>query len=382
MTHRTLLLGVLIALLLAVLPAAAQEATPESSAMERSTLGPYSVEHNDNWLLVEGPRGVILLAETQADAQGSASVGDSSIVVQVNLFGLNRVARLGDDPDALTILGGLLTTIAQDEDELPEIVEFPQENYTFARADLSNDDVGSYIYTAIFSETTFAVMTISVNAQERLAEMEEDILAMLDTSQVQFDAPFPDDSFTKYADLPQSVTEDGLPVLGDPEAPVEVWLVTSFDCPTCRFFHDEFFPQLVERAQDGEIYIVFVPVYGSGELPNGDSAARAAICVGMDNFWGFQDVLFSWQDFGAFAFSYERLQNAAVALDVSADSFDDCYIADETSQRLRVGLDIAEEYLGGLSTPTILVEEQVMPSDINSVLAGIDAALEAAQDSE
>ena len=50
------------------------------------------------------------------------------------------------------------------------------------------------------------------------------------------EAPIPVASAARYEGISQTRTESGFPRLGDPAAPIQVAMYSSFDCPHCREF--------------------------------------------------------------------------------------------------------------------------------------------------
>ena len=145
------------------------------------------------------------------------------------------------------------------------------------------------------------------------------------------DAPIPDGTFERYGtfeiqkSLPQSVTDEGFPVLGNPNAPVRVEAFSSFTCTFCAQFHDESMDALIELAEAGVISYRYVPVSIGGTNPVG--AARAALCAGEQGlFFEFHDALFFWQqEYGTKAFSQNRLASADEELPgLDQGEYDDC----------------------------------------------------------
>src|SRR5690606_14756569 len=93
-----------------------------------------------------------------------------------------------------------------------------------------------------------------------------------------------------YATLPQSVNEDGFPVLGDPNAPVEILQFSSFSCPHCAAFHRDSFPQLLPYIEAGSARYVFIPMQ-TGSIPGAQTAFRDAYCTADQSyFFQFADV--------------------------------------------------------------------------------------------
>ena len=194
----------------------------------------------------------------------------------------------------------------------------------------------------------------------------------------QIDAPLPDARIAALEGIPQWFTRKGYPVLGNRDALVHVISYASFDCPHCGRFEETVMPGLVERAAAGDINIVYVPAYGTGGIPNGHGAARAALCAGQqDAFWSFHATLYSWQnEFGGQAFSNERLEAGASNLGLDMAAWGDCFYYSDRPERV---LEAAMNALFGLqvpATPTIFVNQTQIdswtPENLN---AAIDAIL-------
>jgi protein-disulfide isomerase len=88
-----------------------------------------------------------------------------------------------------------------------------------------------------------------------------------------------------------NVSPDDDPAQGPHAAPVTLIEFSDFDCPFCRQFHLETFPQLM-AAYPGKIRFVYrdFPVRGEQSY----IAAQAAHCAGDQGaYWQFHDLLFS-----------------------------------------------------------------------------------------
>lgn len=84
---------------------------------------------------------------------------------------------------------------------------------------------------------------------------------------------------------------------GKPTAPVTVYEMSDFQCPYCRRFAIETFPELDrDYVKTGKIRWVFV----NFPLPrhaNAAPAAEVAMCAGRQGaFWPVHDLLFKYQD--------------------------------------------------------------------------------------
>ncbi|MDQ7024119.1 MAG: thioredoxin domain-containing protein [Anaerolineae bacterium] len=366
-----------LVLLLLVFAVSAQETSTQT------TVGPMTVTHDDTWHILAGPADTIIMAEfdpTQITAENP--MPDDAIIIQLRLFGLNRIAGLlDDDITAFNIAGGLIANDPASAGDISDIIEIESAIYTYARVDVTNETLASYVYVAIFNDVTFGIITTSsAGGLDILNNSENRVLALLDTLILNIETPFPEEAFTRYEPFPRSLTSEGFPMLGSPDAAVSVRIISSFDCDDCRLFHDEFFPILFTRMNLGEINIVFIPIYGTGAIPLGDSAARASLCVGVENFWAFHDILYLWQDFENFAFVYERLQSgAANTIAIPPTTFDDCYTSNATNAVLEAARQETFAILGQQwRTPTVTVNGlPVEQLTIEDLLAAIDGALDA-----
>ncbi|MBN1564744.1 MAG: thioredoxin domain-containing protein [Anaerolineae bacterium] len=172
-------------------------------------------------------------------------------------------------------------------------------------------------------------------------------------------APIPDNLGTLYAGLERGTTEQGFPRLGRADAPILIEDFSSYVCPHCRDFHNEYLPAFVDEITAGEVQFVFVPIANIG--PGATDATKGAFCAGeQGQFWEMSDVLFDWQDrFLIFTFDPRRLIKGANAMGLDGDAFEACLSAKSTQQFV----DAAQnEFKGrGLSgTPTLFINgEQV-----------------------
>ncbi len=185
-----------------------------------------------------------------------------------------------------------------------------------------------------------------------------------------------------YAGIPQSETAEGFPVLGNPDAPVEVIEYSSFDCPHCRDFHETVTPSLVERVRAGEISFTYVPLYGTGGITNGEGAARAAICAGeQGQFWPMHSALFEWQ--GLYvnqAFAGSRLATGATNLGLDRGQWDTCFNSDATSAVINAARAKVASMTEFTGTPFVTVNGTTVSPEANVIRTAIDNALATSSD--
>jgi protein-disulfide isomerase len=187
------------------------------------------------------------------------------------------------------------------------------------------------------------------------------------------------DSEARYADIPQSLSDEGFPRLGEPDAPVQVTLYSSFSCPSCREFHAEVFIDLLGRVRSGDVLVTFVPLT-TGNISNGEAAAHAAICAAQqDAFWPMADALFERQ--GTLrnqAFTSASLEDTAGDLGMDVDEWQTCLESDLPGDVLTAAQANADaQSVEG--TPAVFVNGETVDADLDSINAAIDAAPEATQ---
>ncbi|RMF79186.1 MAG: hypothetical protein D6737_12210 [Chloroflexi bacterium] len=196
------------------------------------------------------------------------------------------------------------------------------------------------------------------------------------------EAPIPNEAVARYEGIPQSISEEGYPILGDPEAPIQIVEYSSFDCPSCAVFHDEVIKSLVPRVRDGEFALIYKPIFGTGNISDGEQAARAALCAGQQGaFWSFHDALFDWQEkFLTQAYVSNRLKAGVEQLGIDVAQWENCLQSDLIDDTLAFAREDARnenEYNG---TPAVYINGLTAAptlGSINTVLIDAQAELDA-----
>jgi protein-disulfide isomerase len=82
-------------------------------------------------------------------------------------------------------------------------------------------------------------------------------------------------------------------IRGDSTAKVWIVIVSDFQCPFCRQWHDEVFPSIVrEYVESGRVRLAYVHL-PLGNHQNAFPAAEAAMCAGVQGrFWEMHDAIF------------------------------------------------------------------------------------------
>jgi protein-disulfide isomerase len=161
-----------------------------------------------------------------------------------------------------------------------------------------------------------------------------------------------DDYLTRYADIPQSRTEDGAFVLGDPEAPITIVEFADFMCPHCQDYHEvvlEFIDQYVATGQAKFEYRMFPVV--SPEYS--EFSAQLAECAAVQDealFWPAHDLLYDLAASQQIDLT-ETPATLAEVLEIDVDTLESCTeTADQFETDTQVGNDV-----GVSGTPSVLV---------------------------
>jgi hypothetical protein len=186
--------------------------------------------------------------------------------------------------------------------------------------------------------------------------------------------PFPPVDLGGVASIPQSLTAQGYPVLGSLDAPVQMIVFCGYDALQCGQFHTDVFLPLLPQIQAGEIQLVFVPLAGAPDLPNGRAAASSAICAARQGaFWTLSSTLYGWQAQGEAAFTADRLRAAAVSTGLNQTEWDACMFSDTPAIVIERGNLDARVQSGFVdaSRPYVLVNGVPSLPDAESVLASV-----------
>ena len=149
---------------------------------------------------------------------------------------------------------------------------------------------------------------------------------------------------------------------GSPSAPVTVYEMSDFQCPYCRKFARETFPELERRyIKTGKVRWVFINFPLTDIHRHAAPAAELALCAArQDGFWKIHDLLFEHQE------KWAPLKEAGPFFIALADSAGlsrkpllACLAAPETRQNLQTEAQGAER-AGATSTPSFYIEGGLM----------------------
>jgi protein-disulfide isomerase len=145
---------------------------------------------------------------------------------------------------------------------------------------------------------------------------------------------------------------------GSAKAPVTVYEMSDFQCPYCRRFAQETFPQLErEYIRSGKVRWVFINFPLTSIHRHASAAAEVALCgAQQQKFWRVHDLLFQYQE------TWAPLKEAGPFFISLADSARlskkqllACLEAPETRKSIQADAEGAARS-GATSTPTFYIE--------------------------
>lgn len=161
-------------------------------------------------------------------------------------------------------------------------------------------------------------------------------------------------SNSAYAQIPQSSTADGSPLLGNPDAKVSIMEFADFSCPHCAEYHPVIKQLIDQYVRSGKANFVYQPeTFVGGQYS--EVAAQAALCAGKQGrFWEMHDVLYQMQETrGIQGFNIEQMKVTADQLGINGTEVRACLARNEMAPVLQRAFDMGQK-LGVNGTPAVL----------------------------
>ncbi len=167
------------------------------------------------------------------------------------------------------------------------------------------------------------------------------------------------DSLPTTGDTALERRADHARIQGKDDAPVWIVEVSDFQCPYCRAWHEETYPEVVkEFVETGKARLAYInfPIPGHR---NAWPAAEAAMCAAAQgHFWPVHDALFQTQQ------KWESLPDPNTLFDSLATSagvdmgrYHECISQHEMRALVQADVDRARES-GVNATPTFIIGDQ------------------------
>ncbi len=164
------------------------------------------------------------------------------------------------------------------------------------------------------------------------------------------------------------------PILGNPDASVQVVIFSDFLCPPCSTFAEVIFPVITAEYEDNEdvaFFYVDFPI-----MPGSEGVATVADCVYQQSNEAF------WELFPVFMSSQDQIRNRSDALQLAGeyapsidrDALVACAEDPATLAAVEADYDMAVQ-AGALGTPTVLVNESAVSNSWAAINEAISIAL-------
>src|SRR5579862_1049062 len=179
------------------------------------------------------------------------------------------------------------------------------------------------------------------------------------------------DSFTQRIDAAR--------IYGDSTARVWMIMVSDFQCPYCKQWHDASFAPLEhDYVETGKVRLAFLN-FPLSMHPNAFPAAEVAMCAGLQGkFWQMHDALFASQDRWAPKPSpaFPALDSVAATIGLDTAAINACVSAHVPDGTIQADYDRGE-HAGVRSTPTVIIGQQVLAGvqPTENYRRALDAAL-------
>lgn len=165
---------------------------------------------------------------------------------------------------------------------------------------------------------------------------------------------------TKSKD-PDVVRADLARIAGNPAAKLWVVVVSDFQCPYCKQWHDEAYESFRrEYVETGKVRFAYIN-YPLNSHQNAWPAAQTAMCAAaQDKFWPMHEALFSTQQqWEIQSPPTPFLDSLARSLKLDMKRFDDCVSSGKMRGLIQADHDRALA-AGATSTPTFLIGGQLL----------------------
>jgi protein-disulfide isomerase len=167
-------------------------------------------------------------------------------------------------------------------------------------------------------------------------------------------------------------------IRGDSTARVWMIMVSDFQCPYCKQWHDATLATLErDYVATGKVRLAFLN-FPLSMHPNAFPAAEVAMCAGLQGkFWPMHDALFATQDRWAPRVPVlPPLDSVAASVGVDTQAVNRCVAAHVPDAMIEADRDRGE-HAGVQSTPTVIIGQQVLAGvqPTENYRRALDAAL-------
>jgi protein-disulfide isomerase len=155
----------------------------------------------------------------------------------------------------------------------------------------------------------------------------------------------------------RGVTDEGMPFIGNPDAPIAILEVADFACPHCQDYHDSDMPQIMEDLiLSGKANFQLVMTTGTGGAFS-ETASEFALCAGEQGaFWEVNDELYRLaQSQGvSSAFNISNLLKSGADMGLDQGALRECVSSNRYATAMANFVQFANDN-GVTGTPSVLV---------------------------
>lgn len=167
------------------------------------------------------------------------------------------------------------------------------------------------------------------------------------------------DSLPAAGDTALERRADQARIQGKDDAPLWIVEVSDFQCPYCRAWHEETYPDVVkEFVETGKARLAYInfPIPGH---QNAWPAAEAAMCAAAQgHFWPMHDALFASQrQWESLADPSAVFDSLATSVGVDPAPYRDCVTKHKLRPLIQADVDRAKES-GVNATPTFIIGDK------------------------
>lgn len=167
-------------------------------------------------------------------------------------------------------------------------------------------------------------------------------------------------------------------IQGDSGARVWLIIISDFQCPYCKQWHDASFAELQrDYVATGKVRMAFIN-FPLRVHPNAVPAAEVAMCAGLQGkFWQMQNALYATQDRWAPRSPVgPTLDSVAVTVGVDTQAVNACVAGHIPNALIESDYDRGER-AGVRSTPTVIIGQQLLAGvqPTENYRRALDAAL-------
>jgi len=145
-------------------------------------------------------------------------------------------------------------------------------------------------------------------------------------------------------------------IIGDINAPITITEFTDFECPVCKSFHTNTYPQLKEEFIDTGIAKIELKNFPLSFHPNAKAAAMAALCANdQDKAQGMIDMMFRFGVSG----NKRAFKEYAKSLELNETRFN--YCLDKNVFEEQIQRETQEGLVKGVTgTPSFIIDRELI----------------------